>query len=297
MGTSILQKNAELLLEKIEEADAICIGATAGMSAASGHHYHYRSDHIFKENFSEFEKKYGFQGTFNGFYYPFRTSEERWALIAATLHLQFHLPPGQTYIDLYELVKDRNYFIVTTNQDMQFHHHFPEERVSTIQGDNLYFQCKQPCHDALYESREITERMYANIHDCKIPSDMIPRCPKCGGELEPWVRGYTFLEGEKYKEQYRKWQDFIDENLQKKVLFLELGVGRMTPMFIRHPFWNLVYKMPQAYYIAINPKDAEMPGELEGKGNVFHEDIAIMLRETLAVKAGKKAEKEAKQYG
>lgn len=188
MGTQSHQKNVALLLKKIEQADAICIGAAAGMSAACGHHYHYKSDRIFKENFSEFEKKYGFQGTFNGFYYPFKTTEERWALIAATLHLQFHLPAGQTYVDLYELVKDRNYFIVTTNQDMQFHYQFPDEKVSTIQGDNRYFQCKRPCHDKVYESRELAEQLYANTKDCRIPTDMIPRCPRCGGELE---RGFA----------------------------------------------------------------------------------------------------------
>lgn len=286
MNRNIHQKNTALLLEKIEQADAVCIGAAAGMSAACGHHYHYSSDPIFKQYFSEFEKKYGFQGTFNGFYYPFPTSEERWALIATTLYLQFHLPEGQAYSDLYELVKDRNYFVVTTNQDMQFHYQFPDEKVSTIQGDNRFFQCKKPCHDGVYESREIAERLYANIRDCRIPADMIPRCPKCGRELEPWVRGYTFLEGDLYKEQYQKWTDFLHENAEKKVLFLELGVGQMTPMFIRHPFWNLTYQMPQAYYIAVNPKDAQMPKELAGKGSIISEDIAAVLHDVLALKSG-----------
>lgn len=255
MRRNIHQKNTSLLLEKIEQADAVCIGAAAGMSAACGHHYHYSSDPIFKQYFSEFEKKYGFQGTFNGFYYPFPTSEERWALIATTLYLQFH-------------------------------YQFPDERVATIQGDNRFFQCKKPCHDEVYESREIAERLYANIKDCRIPIDMIPRCPKCGRELEPWVRGYTFLEGELYKEQYRKWEDFLHENAEKKVLFLELGVGQMTPMFIRHPFWNLTYQMPQAYYIAVNPKDAQMPKELAGKGSIISEDIAAVLHDALALKGG-----------
>lgn len=284
MDTKSYPHSSALLLEKIQQADAICIGAAAGMSAACGHHYHYESDPIFKAHFAEFEKKYGFQGTFNGFYYPFKTSEERWAMIAATLHLQFHLPTGQTYLDLFELVKDRNYFVVTTNQDMQFHRQFPDDRVSTIQGDNGYFQCKRPCHDELYESREIAERLYANIRDCKIPAGMVPRCPVCGGELEPWVRGYTFLQGKKYQDQYDRWESFINENASKNILFLELGVGRMTPMFIRQPFWNLTYQLPDAYYIAINPRDAHIPKELDGRGSVFHEDIATVLRDTLALR-------------
>lgn len=278
------KKEIAILLEKIEQSDAICIGAAAGMSTASGQRHHYESDSNFKKYFSEFEKKYGFQGTFNGFYYPYKTAEERGAFMITALKLQFDLPVGETYENLYELVKNKNYFVVTTNQDMQFHHLFPDEKVGTIQGDNAYFQCRRPCHDGLYSSREIVERLYEKIKDCKIPSELIPRCPKCGGELEPWVRGYTFLEGKKYKEQYKKWEDFLHNNLHKKILFLELGVGRMTPMFIREPFWNFTDQLPQAYYVAVNPKDACMPEELEGKGTIIYEDIAAVLRDTLSLR-------------
>lgn len=90
----------------------------------------------------------------------------------------------------------------------------------------------------------------------EIPTELIPRCPKCGAEMEPWVRGYTFLEGKKYRDEYEKVNEFIDTHKKEKMLFLELGVGRMTPMFIQEPFWNLTYQLPDAYYISINPKDA-----------------------------------------
>lgn len=110
-----------------------------------------------------------------------------------------------------------------------------------------------------------------------IPKNMIPRCPKCGAEMEPWVRSWTFLEGKKYREEYSKLNKFLKANKNKKILLLELGVGRMTPMFIQEPFWQMTYTWPNAYYITINPRDALVPEELKEKGLAIHEDIAKVL--------------------
>ena len=119
--------------------------------------------------------------------------------------------------------------------------------------------------------------MYQAIQDRHIPTSMIPHCPKCGRAMEPWVRGYSFLEGAKYREQYEKWNGFLQKNKEKKILFLELGVGRMTPMFIQEPFWNMTRALPNAYYLTINPRDALLPKELKEKGYAIHEDIAEVL--------------------
>ena len=113
-----------------------------------------------------------------------------------------------------------------------------------------------------------------------IPAQMIPRCPHCGGEAFPWVRGYgNFLQGKKYEEQYEKISRYVLENREKKILFLELGVGRMTPMFIQEPFWNLTFSFPQARYIAVNDKYDFLPKQLEDKGMVIVADIARVLRD------------------
>jgi len=272
------------LLEQIEQAEAICIGAAAGMSVATGYNSAYHSDKWFKQYFGEFEKKYGFKGSFNGYYHRYKTSEERWAFLATSIYFNMTVPDGPAYENLFELVKDKNYFVVTTNQDTLFHRRFPDEKVSTIQGDFLYFQCAGACHDKIYETQELVEEMYANIHDCRIPTELIPHCPECGRELEPWVRGYHFLEGTKYREEYEKWNQFLIENQRKKILFLELGVGRMTPMFIQEPFWNYTYQMPQAFYITINPEDALLPQELNNKGLAIKEDIGRVLEDAVALK-------------
>lgn len=111
---------------------------------------------------------------------------------------------------------------------------------------------------------------------------MVPKCPVCGGHMELWVRSYVFLEGTKFRSEHRKYREFLLENQNKKVLFLELGVGQMTPMFIKEPFWNMTYSWPDAYYVTINPNDALLPEQLEDKGLAIHEDIAAVLRDVLA---------------
>lgn len=171
---------------------------------------------------------------FNGFYYHYPSSEARWAFLARMGYMEYECPTGQPYYDLMKLLQGKNYHIMTTNQDFQFTRVVPEEKLSAIQGDSRYYQCSCRCHDQIYDNREtvyaINEAIDENL--C-IPSEMIPRCPKCGVEMEPWVRGYTFLEGAKYREEYRKINEFLEQNKEKKILFLELGVGRMTPMFIQ----------------------------------------------------------------
>lgn len=270
-------EQGNLLLKHIDTADAICVGAAAGMSVAAGYDCAYHNDKYFEKYLGEFGRKYGFEGSFNGYYYRYQTSEERWAFLAASIYMNMNLPDGMVYQNLFELLEGKNYFIVTTNQDTLFSRRFPENKVSTIQGDFRYLQCVCPCHDELFESKELIEEMYANIRDCRIPTELIPHCTECGRELEPWVRGFTFLEGKKYREEYEKWNRFLLENKGKKILFLELGVGRMTPMFIREPFWNMTYSWSQAFYIAINPKDALLPKELKEKGITIKEDIADVL--------------------
>ncbi len=113
-----------------------------------------------------------------------------------------------------------------------------------------------------------------------IPKDMIPHCPHCGAEAFPWVRGYgNFLQGKKYEEQYQKVSEYILKNKDKKILFLELGVGRLTPMFIQEPFWSLTLSLPHACYISVNDKYDFLPKQIEDKGMIIVNDIAVVLRD------------------
>lgn len=281
------QKNIQKLVEKITEADAILVGAAAGMSIAAGYNYFYQNDSYFYEYFGDFHKKYGFNGAFNGYYYRFPTPEARWAYLARLGFLEYESKAGKPYHDLITLIQNKPHHILTTNQDFLFTQVVSEEKLSQIQGDSRYYQCRNRCHDELYYNREMIYQMNEAINEnLEIPSELIPRCPKCGCEMEPWVRGYEFLEGKRYHEEYKKCSEFISKYKYKKLLLLELGVGQMTPMFIKEPFWNITHSLPQAYYITINPTDAFLPKELNEKGVAIKEDIAKVLDDAILTVKG-----------
>ena len=271
------------LLQKIEEAEAIIVGGAAGMSAAAGLNW-YEADETFQQYFGEFADKYGIDSIFYGFYHPFEAKEERWAYIATLIKYVYETEAGQTYLDLKELLQEKDYFVLTTNQDAQFSKVFPQENVAAIQGDWRYFQCSRRCHDQIYWNKELVENMYQNIEETSIPTELIPTCPVCGHELEPWVRSRVFLEGNDFRNELIKFQLFLAKNKYKNILFLELGVGTMTPMFIKEPFWELTETLPLASYISINPNDAVIPKKIENKGLAINEDIAQVLHDALIKK-------------
>lgn len=156
-----------------------------------------------------------------------------------------------------------------------------EEQVSEIQGDHRFFQCSRCCHDGTWDAVKPVEQMVSAMGEgTSMPTELIPRCPKCGAEAFPWVRGYgNFLQGKKYDEQYQKISKYIQKNTDKKILFLELGVGRLTPMFIQEPFWNLTLNLPDAYYISVNAEYDFLPEQIEDKGIVIRGDIGKVLKD------------------
>ena len=278
------QNNVKVLIDKIKNADAICVGAGAGMSASGGHRFWYERDEVFIKEFGDFEKRYGYHSALKAYHYFYSSPLDRWAFLATLDHLLYELPPTQPYFDLMELVKDKPYHIVTTNQDMQFSKVFEKEKITEIQGNHGYIQCITPCHDEIYENKEFVYKMYSNIHNLTVDREYIPKCPKCGKFMIPWIRCETFLEGSVYQEKQRKWKQFIEKYQDKKILFLELGVGQMTPMFIQHPFWEYAHSLPHAYYITINPRDAFVPEVLKEKGYSIKEDISEIFHDAVSLK-------------
>ena len=171
-------------------------------------------------------------------------------------------------------------------QDTQFVKLYPEEKVAEIQGDHRFFQCARCCTDDTWDAVEPVRQMIeAQGDDTRIPTELIPRCPHCGGEAFPWVRGYgNFLQGEKYEGEYRKVSDWLAAHAERRILLLELGVGRMTPMFIQEPFWNLTLSLPHARYVAVNDRYDLLPVQIADKGMVIVADIARVLADARALR-------------
>ena len=270
--------------ERVREADCVVVGGASGLSAAGGGDFYYEDNASYRKYFGKFAERYGFKGAFAGMMHRWKTPEERWGYLATFLHTTQTAPVREPYLDLDAILKGKDFFVVTTNQDTQFVKLYPEDKVAEIQGDHRFFQCARCCTDDTWDAVGPVRQMVEAMGDgLAVPAGLVPRCPHCGGEAFPWVRGYgNFLQGAKYEEQYDKASRYIEGCSDKKVLFVELGVGRMTPMFIQEPFWNLTLSLPDASYVAVNDRYDFLPEQLEGRGIAIKADIARVLKDVRA---------------
>ena len=269
------------LVREIEEAECILVGGASGLSAAGGGDFYYEDNASYRKYFGKYAEKYHFNGAFDGMMRPWDSREEFWGYLATFLHTTQTAEVREPYRDLDSLLEEKDFFVLTTNQDTQFIKLYPEEKVAEIQGDHRFFQCSRCCKDDTWDAVKPVEEMIRVMGEgTSVPTELIPRCPYCGAEAFPWVRGYgNFLQGRKYDGEYQKVSKYIQKNQDKKILFLELGVGRLTPMFIQEPFWNLTLNFPRARYIAVNNQYDFLPKDIEDKGMVIVGDIARVLKD------------------
>ena len=227
--------------EIIKNADSILIGAGAGLSTAAGINY---AGEDFKREFAPFIRKYGFTDLYTSSFYDFNSQEEYWAYWAKHIYFANTGREGEKlYKNIYEAVKDKDYFVVTTNVDDQFYKSgFDANKIFRVQGSYAFNQCTMACHDKLYSNKELVDKMVNTIDEnLKVPSNLVPKCPVCGEDMEPNLRkdGY-FVEDELWHKQNDIYGEFLDKNKDKKLVLLEFGVGFNTPGIIRFPFEKMV---------------------------------------------------------
>ena len=276
----------------LQNADSILIGAGAGLSTSSGFTY---SGPRFQKYFSDFEKKYGFHDMYSGGFYPYKTLEENWAYWSRYIMINRYMnAPIPVYEELFKLVENKNYFVITTNVDHCFQKAgFDKSRLFYTQGDYGLWQCSEPCHKKTYDNQlfvekmvreqgfviqddgslELTENGFEGIK-MTVPSELVPRCPVCGKPMSMNLRADdTFVEDEGWNKAASRYEDFLNENKDGKIVYLELGVGGNTPGIIKYPFWKMTYANPKAKYICINKGEAEVPGEIEKQSICVNNDI------------------------
>lgn len=263
----------------LDGAEAVVLGAGAGLSAAAGFSY---SGERFKAHFADFESKYGFHDMYSGGFYPFPTQEEFWAFWSrAILINRYDCPAGEVYENLLAILKDKNYFVITTNVDHRFQvAGFDKSRLFYTQGDYGLFQCSKPCTNKTYDNEAAVRAMVGAQRDMKIPSELIPRCPVCGRPMTTNLRSDNrFVEDEGWHRAYGRYHSFLEQNEGRRVLFLELGVGMNTPVIIKYPFWQMTYKNKNARYVCIN-YDAYAPDEIAERSVCLSADLNVisMLR-------------------
>ncbi len=281
IGPLPYEEQIQEFVRRVQEAECIVVGGASGLSAAGGGDFYYSDTPSFRKHFGKFVDKYGFKGAFSGMMHRFSTRNEHWGYVATFLNTTQNAPIREPYLDLDRILQGKDFHILTTNQDTQFVKIYPEEKVSEIQGDHRFFQCSQCCQDETWDAVQPVADMIAAMGEgTMVPDELIPRCPHCGAEMFPWVRGYgNFLQGKKYEEEYEKISKYIQKNKDRKILLIELGVGRMTPMFIQEPFWELTNSLKDAYYISVNSEYQFLPEFIEDKGIAILGDIGTVLKD------------------
>lgn len=283
------------LREALKRADTVIIGAGAGLSTSAGFAY---AGERFERYFRDFADKYRFSDMYSGGFYVMRLPpEEQWGFWSRNIYVNRYMdPPKPVYERLLALVRDRDYFVLTTNVDHCFQKAgFDKRRLFYTQGDYGLWQCSEPCHDATYDNAKTVRRMveaqgFVIAEDgtlklpegvtprMTVPSELVPRCPRCGKPMSMNLRADDrFVEDEGWRRASERYADFLRRHRNGKVLFLETAVGWNTPGIVKYSFWRMVNEWPDATYACLNYGEAYAPEEIAPKSICINGDVGDIL--------------------
>lgn len=293
--TEWLHTETERLGKAIAQADAIVVGAGAGLSTAAG--FTYAGDR-FKKYFADFEEKYDFHDMYSGGFYPYATLEEYWAYWSRYIYINRYVDaPRPVYNDLYELIRDKDYFVITTNVDHCFQKAgFDRHRLFYTQGDYGLLQCSRPCHRDTYDNEELVKKMVLSQGfeidadgglfvprgkqvQMRVPTELLPVCPHCGRPMTMNLRAdETFVQDAGWDQAAQRYDLFQRRHRGLRTLYMEMGVGFNTPGIVKFSFWQMAQQNPNAVYVCINKGEAYAPREIMGRSICINDDIREVLQ-------------------
>ena len=263
--------------KETEAADTVIVGAGSGLSTAAGLTY---SGERFEKYFADFIEKYNIPDMYSGGFYPFGSLEEYWAWWSRHIYVNRYMDaPKPVYSLLFQAVKDKDYFVITTNVDHQFQKvGFDKNRLFYTQGDYGLWQCGKPCHKATYDNEETVRLMYERQENMRVPTELIPHCPVCGKPMSMNLRADdTFVEDEGWHKAAERYKEFLRGHKDMRVLYLELGVGYNTPGIIKYPFWQMTAQNSRAVYACVNLGEAVCPEEIRERAICIDGDICSVI--------------------
>ena len=276
-STGSCSDNINRLREALDKADAVVVGAGAGLSTSAGFTY---TGERFRRYFPDFADKYGFRDMYSGGFYPFAAPEEFWAYWSRYIFINRYTDaPKPVYDELLALVRDKDYFVITTNVDHCFQKAgFDKKRLFYTQGDYGLFQCSEPCCQETFDNENTIRQMMEQQKDMRIPSELLPVCPHCGKPMTMNLRADDkFVEDEGWHQAAERYENFLRTRKNGRILFLELGVGYNTPVIIKYPFWRMTAQNRAATYACINYGEAICPTEIGKQSICIDEDISKVL--------------------
>ncbi len=278
-STKSFPEQIERLKAALRDCDAVVVGAGAGLSTSAGFTY---AGERFERYFSDFAAKYSFTDMYSGGFYPFGTPEEYWAYWSRYIFINRYMDaPKPVYDVLLELVRDKDYFVVTTNVDHCFQKAgFDKKRLFYTQGDYGLLQCSGPCCQETFDNEALVREMVERQENMKVPAELVPKCPHCGKPLTTNLRADDkFVEDEGWHRAAERYQNFLRTRDGQKVLYWELGVGFNTPIIIKYPFWRMTLANLQATYACVNFGEAAAPREIQTQSICINADIGEVLSE------------------
>ena len=286
-------KQIDRLRDALNTADAVIVGTGAGLSTSAGFTY---SGERFTRYFALWQKRYGVYDMYSAGFYPYATLEEFWGFWSRNILVNRYMdPPKPVYEDLMAQLRGKDYFVLTTNVDHCFQKAgVDKQRLFYTQGDYGLLQCSTPCHTRTYDNEEqmramcsavdekIANQLVAGVPsgelDLSIPTELVPRCPRCGEPLTTNLRcDDSFVEDEGWHAAASRYADFQRRHAGIRTLYLELGVGGNTPGIIKYPFWQATAKNPQATYACVNFGEACAPSTIEHQSILINGDVGEVL--------------------
>lgn len=277
MNNKLIQR----LKEEIENSEYILIGAGAGLSTSAGFLYDGKR---FEDNFKDYIKKYGFTDMYSAGFYNFPTLEEYWAYFSLYVYInRYDIEENETYLNLYNIVKNKNYFVITTNVDGRFaDSKFDKDKIFAVQGDFSLFQCSKPCRQKTFYNEKYIREMIKYKKEMKIPTELIPKCPYCGRNMSMNLRAdSTFVQDKNWDKQKLKYEKFLKNSDNSKILFLELGVGFNTPSIIKYNFWRMTLNNKKSVYASINLGECYSASDIEERSICIDADISEVLKKLI----------------
>lgn len=273
------------IAKEINEADGILIGASNGLSIAEGYNI-FANDKRYQSHFSDFQQKYGFRSLIQGSFSHFSSENEMWSYYSRmAYYYAYPEHPSNLMQTLYELVKDKPYFVVTSNTDNHFEMSgFESDSIFELEGNMTEMQCARGCHENVYPNREAILSMREHEQGITIPAQYLPKCPVCGGAMQLHIpMNQCFIHGAKMQQQNQHYQEFIHRFHGKRLLILEFGIGARNQM-IKAPLMQLAYQESNAFYITFNKGELYIAPEIQSKALGVDGDLSLILPKILHLK-------------
>ncbi|WP_025755355.1 SIR2 family NAD-dependent protein deacylase [Mycoplasmopsis cricetuli] len=273
-----MKKDLLKIKKIIDESEAILVGIGSGMTNADNISYYGKR---FEENFEDFKNKYKFIDMLQASLFDYPDWLTYWAFHSRFILLNYYLQePSKSFFNLRKILKDKNFFIITTNSDSSLEKtNFHIDKYFYVQGKYNLLQCSKKCSNITYENKNLIEKMVREQKNMQIPLELLPKCTKCDSVLEVNKR-HCFMgmvEDEKFVRQQENYSSFIKKNKNKKILYLEIGCGNITPQFIKWKFWEYVEENKNATYLVLNQKQYRTKKEILDQSIFIYDDISVIL--------------------